>query len=502
MRVPFRTEKGVLRHWVSRFDVWPYLETFAEDSSKEIIAKLQDKPDLIIGNYSDGNLVASLVSKKLEVTQCNIAHALEKTKYADSDINWKKFDEKYHFSCQFTADILAMNHADFIITSTYQEIAGSKDTVGQYESHAAFTLPGEYRVVSGIDVFNAKFNIVSPGADMSIYFPYTEKQRRLTAFHESIQELLFNPTESTEHIGFFSDRKKPIIFSMARLDRVKNLSGLVEWFGKNERLRKLVNLAVVGGFIDSSKSKDREEIAEIEKMHGLIKKYSLRGDFRWICAQKDRVRNGELYRYIADTKGAFIQPALYEAFGLTVIEAMTCGLPTFATSKGGPAEIIVDGLSGFHIDPNNEDETSDKIANFFERCKREPSYWNKVSDGGLQRIYESYTWKIYAEKLLNLASVYGFWKYISNREIHQSQRYMEMFYILKYRNLVKNFPTAKEESEAQIIEKGTRPAAEDNKADRRAAGKSGIKRILSACVSTCGMPNCGEDSLLKEKEPT
>lgn len=71
-----------------------------------------------------------------------------------------------------------------------------------------------------------------------------------------------------------------------------------------------------------------------------------------------------------------------------MIEAMTCGLPTFATSKGGPAEIIVDGLSGFHIDPNNGDETSDKIANFFERCKREPSYWNKVSDGGLQRIYE------------------------------------------------------------------------------------------------------------------
>ena len=63
------------------------------------------------------------------VLQCNIAHALEKTKYADSDINWKKFDEKYHFSCQFTTDILAMNHADFIITSTYQEIAGRSDTL-------------------------------------------------------------------------------------------------------------------------------------------------------------------------------------------------------------------------------------------------------------------------------------------------------------------------------------------------------------------------------------
>lgn len=59
--------------------------------------------------------------------QCNIAHALEKTKYPDSDIYWKDFEEKYHFSCQFTADLIAMNHADFIITSTYQEIAGRFD---------------------------------------------------------------------------------------------------------------------------------------------------------------------------------------------------------------------------------------------------------------------------------------------------------------------------------------------------------------------------------------
>jgi len=46
-----------------------------------------------------------------------------------------------------------------------------------------------------------------------------------------------------------------------------------------------------------------------------------------------------------------VQPALYEAFGLTVVEAMTCGLPTFATCNGGPSEIIKNGKSGFHIDP-------------------------------------------------------------------------------------------------------------------------------------------------------
>ncbi|GLJ52644.1 hypothetical protein SUGI_1120470 [Cryptomeria japonica] len=502
LRVPFRTEKGVLRRWVSRFDVWPYLEKFAEDATQEIIVELQGKPDLIIGNYSDGNLVASLVAKKLGVIQCNIAHALEKTKYADSDIYWKKFDEKYHFSCQFTADILAMNQADFIITSTYQEIAGSKDTVGQYESHAAFTLPGEYRVVSGIDVFSPKFNIVSPGADMSIYFPYTEKQRRLTNFHQWIEDLLFSPDQTAEHIGFLNDRKKPIIFSMARLDRVKNMTGLVEWFGKNKRLRNLVNLAVVAGFINASQSKDREEIAEIEKMHNLIEKYDLKGDFRWICAQKDRIRNGELYRYIADTKGAFIQPALYEAFGLTVIEAMTCGLPTFATSKGGPAEIIIDGVSGFHIDPNNGDENSNKIAVFFERCKRETNYWSEVSDAGLQRIYESYTWKIYAQKLINLAAVYNFWKYISKRESRQTQRYMELFYILKYRKLVKNVPIYTDEQQTQKPVEGIKPTQEEYKSKSQVGGQSRIKRVLTKYFCSNGIPKGSDDSPLKEEKHT
>lgn len=56
--------------------------------------------------------------------QATIAHALEKNKYEDSDLKWKEFDPKYHFSSQFTADLISMNSADFIITSTYQEIAG------------------------------------------------------------------------------------------------------------------------------------------------------------------------------------------------------------------------------------------------------------------------------------------------------------------------------------------------------------------------------------------
>nr|GEZ57166.1 sucrose synthase 2 [Tanacetum cinerariifolium] len=309
LRVPFRTEKGILRKWISRFDVWPYLEKFTEDAASEISAELQGVPDLLIGNYSDGNLVASLLSYKLGVTQCNIAHALEKTKYPDSDLYWKKFDEKYHFSCQFTADLIAMNNADFIITSTYQEIAGSKNTVGQYENHAAFTLPGLYRVVHGIDVFDPKFNIVSPGADMTIYFPYSEKEKRLTSLHPTIEKLLYDPEQNDIHIGNISDPSKPMIFSMARLDRVKNITG-----------------------------------------------------------------------------GIFVQPAFYEAFGLTVVEAMTCGLPTFATCHGGPAEIIEHGVSGFHIDPYHPDKMSTAMADFFQKCSEDRSYWVKIYEGGLKRI--------------------------------------------------------------------------------------------------------------------
>ncbi|OVA13007.1 Sucrose synthase [Macleaya cordata] len=444
LRVPFRTEKGVVRKWISRFEVWPYLETFTEDVANEIAGELQAKPDLIIGNYSDGNLVASLLAHRLGVTQCTIAHALEKTKYPDSDIYWKKFDDKYHFSCQFTADLIAMNHTDFIITSTFQEIAGSKDTVGQYESHTAFTLPGLYRVVHGIDVFDPKFNIVSPGADMDVYFPYTEEQKRLTYLHPEIEELLYSSTQNEEHIGVLNDRSKPIIFSMARLDRVKNITGLVEWYGKNSRLRELVNLVVVAG--DRRKeSKDLEEKEEMKKMYALIETYNLNGQFRWISSQMNRVRNGELYRYIADTKGAFVQPAFYEAFGLTVVEAMTCGLPTFATLHGGPAEIIVHEKSGFHIDPYQGDKAAELLVSFFEKCKNDQTHWDKISEEGLKRIYEKYTWQIYSERLMTLSGVYGFWKYVSNLERRETRRYLEMFYALKYRKLALSVPLAVDE---------------------------------------------------------
>ena len=76
----------------------------------------------------------------------------------------------------------------------------SKDRPGQYESHAAFTLPGLCRVVSGVNVFDPKFNIAAPGADQSVYFPHTEKQSRFTQFNSAIEELLYSKVVNDEHM--------------------------------------------------------------------------------------------------------------------------------------------------------------------------------------------------------------------------------------------------------------------------------------------------------------
>jgi sucrose synthase len=441
LRIPFRTSSGeIKREWVSRFDLWPYLERYARDAGRELLAELGGRPDLVIGNYSDGNLVAALLCHELGVTQCNIAHALEKTKYLYSDLYWRDHEPRYHFSCQFTADLIAMNAADFIITSTYQEIAGRDDVEGQYESYRSFSMPGLYRVINGIEIHDPKFNIVSPGAAADVYFPYSRSEERLPVLEPEIEALLADQDQVPAR-GHFQDPSRPILFTMARLDHIKNIAGLVEWYGRSERLRGLVNLLVVGGFIESSRSEDREERHQIERMHELMDEYQLDGQMRWLERCTDRHLGGELYRVVADSRGAFVQPARFEAFGLTVVEAMTSGLPTFATRHGGPLEIIEHGRSGFHIDPNEGDEAAELMASFFQRCAEDPEEWQRISDGAIARVEARYTWTRYARRLLDLANIYGFWRYATDLERKETRRYLEMFYALQLRPLSDQIPS-------------------------------------------------------------
>ena len=439
LRVPFRTYEGgeVVPQWISRFEVWPYLERYAIDAERELLAELGGaRPDIVIGNYSDGNLVASILAHRLGVTQCNIAHALEKTKYLLSDLHWQNHEADHHFAAQFTADLMSMNTADFIITSTYQEIAGTAESVGQYESYSAFSLPRLYRVVSGIDCFDPKFNIVSPGADPRIFFPYSDEAHRPQEIREEIRNMVYGSPECA-YRGLLENQSKPLLFAMSRLDRIKNMAGLVEWYAKNDELRKVANLLIVGGRLRVEESNDRDEREQIERTHWLFEEYSLEGDVRWIEMQTDKTKVGELYRFVADQRGAFVQPALFEAFGLTVVESMSSGLPTFATRYGGPLEIIEDGVSGFHIDPTQGEETTQKMVEFFRACEGDAEHWHNISKGGIQRVEERFNWPLYASTLLKLSRIYGFWRYISSLERDETRRYLEMFYGLLLRPLSK-----------------------------------------------------------------
>jgi sucrose synthase len=112
---------------------------------------------------------------------------------------------------------------------------------------------------------------------------------------------------------------------------------------------------------------------------------------------------------------------------------MSSGLPTFATCYGGPSEIIEDGISGFHLDPNHGDEAMERMVDYMAACRNDPSEWDRVSRAGLDRVATRYTWELYARRLLSLSRIYGFWKYITNMEREETRRYLEMFYGLMFK---------------------------------------------------------------------
>lgn len=434
LRVPFREfNPRLTQNWISRFEIWPYLETFAIDAEHELRAEFGGKPDLIVGNYSDGNLVAFLLARKLKVTQCNIAHALEKSKYLFSNLYWQDLEDKYHFSLQFTADLIAMNAANFIVSSTYQEIVGTPESVGQYESYKSFTMPELYHVLSGIELFSPKFNVVPPGVNEAVFFPYTREADRLTGDRERLEELLFTLDDPVHAYGKLDDPKKRPLFSMARLDRIKNLTGLTECFGMSKELQEHCNLILIAGKLRTEESTDHEEIDEIKKLYRLIDQYNLQGKVRWLGVRLSKGDSGEVYRIIADRQGIFVQPALFEAFGLTILEAMITGLPTFATRFGGPLEIIQHKVNGFLINPTHPEEMANIILEFISKCDRNPNYWHEISQRGIDRVYTTYTWKIHTTRLLALAKIYGFWNYISQENREDMLRYVESLFYLLYK---------------------------------------------------------------------
>jgi sucrose synthase len=273
--------------------------------------------------------------------------------------------------------------------------------------------------------------VISPGVNNDVYFPYTEKKRRRSPQKiESLAATIFTD-ESDDSLGRLSNPDLPPIFSIARMDRIKNLTGLVEAYGKCSRLREQANLIIIASVIDPDRSGDAEEAAEIRKMHELIERYDLQGSLRWIGRMLGAADAGEVYRIMADRRGIFVQPALFEAFGLTILEAMHSGLPVFATQFGGPLEIIENGNSGILINPTIAEDMSEKIVTFFDECQNDSRVWQGFSRNGMTRAQTHFTWELHCRRLTRLTKVYGFWRYsISDKAKSRMSQYCHLLYQL------------------------------------------------------------------------
>ena len=430
IRAPMRDETGeILTDWISRFRIWPYLEQFAEDSRQLVVTELLGKPDLIVGHYTDGNLVAHRLAEDLGSTHCACVHALEKTKYLLSDMYWSDMEHEYHFSLQFTADLIAYNSADFILSSSYREVGGTATEMGMMEAYELFSMPGLYRVESGFNPRLARHNIVPPGASEEYFFPHTDRNLRVEAVTDQLTERLLGATPGPNCVGRLTRPDLPLVFAMARMDKIKNLSGLVEIFGTSETLRSQANLLLVTSRVDASQSSDQEEIDEVSRTYELIDRYQLDGHFRWCAARLDKLETGEIYRIVADRQGVFAQPAFMETFGLTVIEAMACGLPVVVTCFGGPSEIVVAGQSGAIENPNDHAA----FAGALERVVSDEALWSAYSQGGIRRVREAFTWMRHADRVLEMSNVYAYWNHLDVMNRQALDRYIHTLYHTVYR---------------------------------------------------------------------
>ncbi len=78
----------------------------------------------------------------------------------------------------------------------------------------------------------------------------------------------------------------------------------------------------------------------------------------------------EFRRYVSEDElirlysgaSAVVYPSLEEPFGLVPLEAMSCGTPVIACKSGGPCETIVDGKTGFLVDPHDLRQLSNRLG--------------------------------------------------------------------------------------------------------------------------------------------
>ncbi|WP_229335495.1 HAD-IIB family hydrolase [Flavobacterium sp. ALJ2] len=372
-RIPFLGRK-----YKAKEQLWEGLDTFVDGIVQHI--KLHDIfPNWIHSHYGDAGYVASELSIILNIPFAHTGHSLgfyKKEKLLESGMSEDELEKKFKFKERIAAEEKTLELSEFIVTSTEQEI----ETYKPYEN---FEL--------------AKYHAISPGIDTSKFVPYyhqeqdsdrqMEEEQRKYWVSETISKFLINP-------------RKPIILALSRPDRHKNLHTLIEVYGKDKELQSIANLVIFAGI-----RKDISKMPESEKnvltdLLLLMDKYDLYG--KMAIPKKHDVENevSIIYRYAAEKRGVFVNLALHENFGLTVIESASSGLPVVVTKNGGPSEIIPTCQNGELVDPLNENE----IKKALHTILTNESQWKYYSNNGAINIQKHYSWLNHVNQYVELVN--------------------------------------------------------------------------------------------------
>jgi glycosyltransferase involved in cell wall biosynthesis len=156
------------------------------------------------------------------------------------------------------------------------------------------------------------------------------------------------------------------ILSVGGRKDYKNGSALLRAFGES-RLKEKVALVVAGEPWSQGELRLLRELGITERVH-LVSLPSV-----------------EELRLCYNFADVFVQPSLYEGFGLTVLEAMACGTPVAASRGGSLPEVALDAACYF--DPHSPDEMVAAIERLLDRATAD-----EYRDRGYRRV-RWFTWE-------------------------------------------------------------------------------------------------------------
>lgn len=378
IRLPFGPHR-----YLRKETLWPHLDSMADQALK-FIRSVGRVPDIIHTHYADAGYVGTRLSSLLEVPQVHTGHSLGREKQRrlhDQGMKHSTIEKYYNMNKRIEAEELTMDTASLIIASTYQEI---EQQYSQYDNYQ----PRQMRVIP-------------PGTDLARFHPP--------------KGLLNDVPSKTELARFLTHPRKPMILALSRADQRKNISSLIQAYGQNAQLRDLANLVIIAGNRDDLDEMDKGARTVVKDMLKLIDKYDLYGSVAYPKHHKaDDVP--ELYRLATRSRGIFVNPALTEPFGLTLIEAAGCGLPMVATKDGGPIDILKHCKNGLLIDPLDTEKMGETILVALSDRKR----WRNWSRNGIRNAQRFYSWSghtnIYMKEIRKLIGKKHQPQYVNRRK--------------------------------------------------------------------------------------